>query len=474
MKKLKALSVIFFAAIMLVIGTGVLAVQTYKVPEQNYLLIGVSLLISQNQNFEEINPLDPETIAKIENRSLTMQEIKKVKETLQDTINKGFEKWVTGQSDWFSKLSKASNETAAAMFFKFIDQNQEYRKLFKLYDQTLICENEKLMQERYHELDENLNLISLIISNGTIIREEVTTKVENGTTYTVVEREYALEINGTTQTAVKISVYDSEGRLLADPEVCIYIWPLMYWLQILWWGWLVWYGNDYYVYIHFPLIDTAWYLLDVWDTLETNTNAVRLPFQAAGLALNFLGPPIGTAASAACLAIERLIANFGEYIKRTILNACLFTILYNGAWGFRTLERLHYIFPWSFCPWDLFSSITYFIVTKDGLHVQVWPNDGWAVLNTYIFQSVQLATMPILYTAFVATFGWGKWVYMGAYLPIRQYTSYDGEILEVANTLLDLGSLLTISGVEDLAIWAAGKINEIIAGVIAPRILGFL
>ena len=237
MYKSKILLVLFFAAIMLGIGTGITTVQACKAPEPNYLTIGLSLLI-QNQNSAVVNPLDPETIARIENQSLTRQEIPEVKEKIQNSLNKGFEIWLTNQpgvkgqiGGLSTLLSTADNETAASLFFSFLNETPEYQEQFKLYDQALMCENYLLMQERYPEVDQKLNLTSLILSNGEIIREENTTRTENGTTYTIVEREYALEINGTTYTAVKISVYDSEGRPLVDPNVCIYMFPLAYWAQ---------------------------------------------------------------------------------------------------------------------------------------------------------------------------------------------------------------------------------------------------
>lgn len=468
MKKLKVFSMILFAAIMLVMGTGIIIAQAYKAPEQNYLFLGTSLL-TQNQNSAVANPLDQETIARIEKQSLTSQEIPEVKEKLQNSLNKGFENWVTSQPSVKGQigglstlLSKADNETMAALFFSFLGENQEYQELFKLYDQVLMCENYLLMQEMYPEVDQKLALTSLILSNGTIIREENTTRIENGTTYTIVEREYALEINGTTCTAVKISVYDSEGRVLVDPNVCIYMFPLVYWLQILWWGSLIWYGNDYYVYIHFPILDEAWYLLDVWASATNGINNIRLPFQIANLVSFAIPGPVGLAIGAAAMAFDLLVAYIGGTIRAEIMNICLATVLYNGVWGFRTLERLHYI--WGWCPWDIWTSITYFVVNKDGAIVQLWPYSGWAVLNTLI--GGQATNMAVLYTAFVSTYGNGQWVYMGAYVPVIYLTSHDGDIWETARQIIDASSTAS-AGLMGLAL------NAIVQAMV-PKILGFL
>lgn len=155
----------------------------------------------------------------------------------------------------------------------------------------------------------------------------------------------------------------------------------------------------------------------------------------------------------AAAAFETLVNIMGEAVKRDILSASLFRILYNGEWGFRTLERLHYI--WGFCLWDLFSSITYFIVNKGGVTCQVWPYGGWAVLSTLI-GGTGATNMALLYSAFVGTYGWGRWVYMGAYLPIRQLTSYEGKLLDYATTIASVASVATPFGIGYKACAATG------------------
>ncbi|MBS7250244.1 MAG: hypothetical protein KIH08_06590 [Candidatus Freyarchaeota archaeon] len=89
MKKLKIFSVVFFAAIMLGLGTGVVTAQAYRLPEPNPLVIGVSML-TPNKSSAVINTLDLKIIARIENGSLTLQEIAPIKEICQDVVAEGF------------------------------------------------------------------------------------------------------------------------------------------------------------------------------------------------------------------------------------------------------------------------------------------------------------------------------------------------------------------------------------------------
>nr|MDO8090343.1 hypothetical protein [Candidatus Sigynarchaeota archaeon] len=272
--------------------------------------------------------------------------------------------------------------------------------------------------------------MSLIVENGEVIKERNTTRTVNGTTYTIVYREYSLEVNGTTYSAVKLQVYDSYGRLLLDPDVCVHMFPLVYWLQILWWGYWVYYGNDYYVYTHFPLEDVCWYLLDVWYDIQTSIDIVTMPFEVASIVCTLYGGVIGNAASIALSAISYIITGWIETERWYVLSESVAMIEYNKEWGFRTLEKLHhpcYNQPW----WDPVPTVTYYLISKDGATGQVWPYGAAATINGWA-----AADMSYFYSTFIGTFGNGNWVYVGAYPPHIPYEAIDPDIA----SLIDAGS----------------------------------
>ncbi len=150
MKKLKIFFVVFFAAIMLGIGTGVVTAQAYRIPEQNPLVIGVSML-TPTRSSAVINPLDSKTIAMIENGSLTLQAIAPIKEMCQDVVTEGFKQWqkqkiVSGELKPFS--SPPDNETLKALFFQFLSESQKDAEIFKYYDELLSYENQKILEQQ--------------------------------------------------------------------------------------------------------------------------------------------------------------------------------------------------------------------------------------------------------------------------------------------------------------------------------------
>lgn len=258
---------------MLGIGTGITTAQACKVLEPNYLTIGISLLI-QNQNSGVVNPLDSKAIAKIENGSLTLQEIDEFKNTLQNSINQGFEKWQKQHSEkWqmqYSGMSmnrdKPDNETVKSMLFSFLYQNPEYWEQFKLYDKLLSREIEQKMENITKQAYESFQNINLIIEQGQLVSEWNRTVTINSENCTAINQVYTLEINGTIQTVTKVSIYSPNGTKITDPYIYLIANLLMYWVRTgywmwVWWSWLpIWiqyqvpvlYGYDCLFYIRYP------------------------------------------------------------------------------------------------------------------------------------------------------------------------------------------------------------------------------
>ncbi|MGQ9722979.1 MAG: hypothetical protein ACUVXA_16850 [Candidatus Jordarchaeum sp.] len=111
---------------------------------------------------------------------------------------------------------------------------------------------------------------------------------------------------------------------------------------------------------------------------------------------------IRIAAGLVLTAIEYIVGQIGTMKEKNIMTACLAVIQYNGEWGFRTLERLHYsIYSQSW--WDLVPTVTYYLINKNGVTGQVWPYGPAAVINGWA-----AANMAYFYSTFIGVFGNGN------------------------------------------------------------------
>ena len=434
MKKLKIFSVVFFAAIMLGIGTGVVTVQAYKIPEQNHLAIGLSMLI-QNKNSAVITPLNSETIARIENGSLTLQEIEEFKNTLQDSINQGFKKWQMQHLGELRYIGEPDNETAKSMLFSFLDQNPKYREQFKLYDQLLSLEIEQKIENITRQVHESFKNIDLIMEQGQLIREWNTTTTINGENCTAINRVYELEINGTTLTFIKVSIYSPDGAEIADPYGMLIANPLGYWTAV--WVWIYWpwsgfwcpvyvcYGYDYLCYTRFPgepSTEASLYYIAVLGVLyQEHESSQKLFGELASLAVNLAGAgPYGQTIA----AILFTIAFTGGFLTEAWYNNAWqsFTAMwmYNYAkdpsFGFEIMQRLHLLQPQAWPVWDPVSFTTLHYVNVDGATVQVCPPSGTVLI---INDAVHVYYFNMACATFAANYGTNNWVWVGPYEPIE-------------------------------------------------------
>ncbi|MEM2144712.1 MAG: hypothetical protein QW279_05090 [Candidatus Jordarchaeaceae archaeon] len=149
-------------------GIGIITLQVYTVPEQGYLALGMILLNQNGESDGSITGLSPETIAKIENNSLTPNEIPKAKDKIQNSLNQGFQKWTKQNSIKFTSFN-ATSETVTPLFFKFLEENPKYKEAFKLYDKVLTQENDYKMQELTKAiLSTDVNYV---VQNGELLKQ---------------------------------------------------------------------------------------------------------------------------------------------------------------------------------------------------------------------------------------------------------------------------------------------------------------
>ncbi|MHA1603510.1 MAG: hypothetical protein ACTSWF_02515, partial [Candidatus Freyarchaeota archaeon] len=170
MKRLRVFLVVFFAALMLGIGTGITTVQAYRLPEQNHFAFGVSML-ARGQGSAAASLLDAKMVARIENGSLTLQEIAPIRKIFQDTINQGFRQWQkqkieSGELQPFK--SQPDNETLRDLFFQFLYESPENAEFFSLYDKLLHQENQILEQQQLPKTNLIFENIDLIVNDGTL------------------------------------------------------------------------------------------------------------------------------------------------------------------------------------------------------------------------------------------------------------------------------------------------------------------
>ena len=436
MKKLKIFFVVFFAAIMLGIGTGVVTVQAYNIPEPNYLAIGLSML-TRNQNSAVVNPLDSNTIARIENGSLTLQEIDEFKNTLQDSINQGFTKWQIQHSQELGHKSIPDNESMRSMLFTFLGETPAYQEQFKLYDKLNSLKIEQQLESITKQVHEQFQNIDLIIEQGELVREWNTTITIGGENCTAINRVYEREINGTMQSVIKVSICSPNGTEIIDPYIYLIRNPLVYW-SWFWGGWFTWYylpvlyGYDYLFYARFPadypkpIPEAMVYTGALFDSLSRQTDEWNIAIAAIGMicsgfvaaAAYLAGLSLGWAV-AASMAISGAFFNLGYWpasayfggIWTTYESVYTYNYEHDPTFGAEIMHRFH----WVCAPqtWDLISFMTFHFAYYNGATIQVAPHPG------IVLPLGQPAAEVCFYFAqeYINTFGTKTWVWVGPITP---------------------------------------------------------
>ena len=452
MKKLKIFFVVFFAAIMLGIGTGVVTAQAYRIPEQNPLVIGVSML-TPTRSSAVINPLDSKTIAMIENGSLTLQAIAPIKEMCQDVVTEGFKQWqkqkiVSGELKPFS--SPPDNETLKALFFQFLSESQKDAEIFKYYDELLSYENQKILEQQILMVNRIFENIDLILSKGTLVREWNTTTTQNGTELISICQSYQLEINGTTLSATKVTVISSDGTVIQDPYIMIRKTDLIHWsgywqlvtyyvpvwtifgliwvpVTELWWIPVpILYGYDFACFLHLTTNEKTLWISDTVYRLDENVGyqvasmlvAAAISGFVAAAILVLYPEPVATKISAAVSAlisfIAALIASPIDKIPKDLKTKILEVEQINDAidpnFGFRFYEYVHApVTPPIDCLDKQATHAWYYVTANNGIVCATPPFDKPLPV------SIQYATTWVEFYHWVAINygGYNNWIWIG-------------------------------------------------------------
>ncbi len=384
--RIKLVAVVLFAAVM--IGAGVVMAQTYKLPYSGYPAFGIAAVLSQNtapSDNAQATASTRLTHYATDYDSLNLTQTQATRESLQNQINRGFINWLLKSPQRLLRSINADNETISSLFFQFMAQNPKYQKLFKQYDKLL---SEEIGAQMTKFAQETSKYVNLIIAEGEVVREWNTTSTVNNTAYTYLYKDYALEINGTTQHVLKVSVYTSDGTLIIDPKIMITQAPLIYWYW--WWGWhLMLYGYDYGMYLHFTPAETSIYLNNAFTALVYNIatcsfNTIADYLSPIAFALDLAGlrgcAPAGIA-GAVVSATVLILVGLGKSVE-VMASQTWTDITYvaglneqnDPSYGFQLYQRYHQVILGQW--WDPDTWTTFHLIMWNGLVYQTCPRAG--------------------------------------------------------------------------------------------------
>jgi hypothetical protein len=397
----------------------------------------------QSSDLDISASLNFSTDLNIEN--LTLDEIQFAKQSIENVMSRAFMKWqlqkmLSGELKPFT--SPPNNETVREMLFQFLSERPDCAERFAQYDRMLSRENQLRLPEQNLELEKSFQNINLVVEKGEILREWNTTQIINGSEYFVVNREYAMNVNGTIQKIVKVYVYSYDGNEIIDPYMCIkrvpLLWPCCVWVfwwpyYIGWWGTVILYGYDFYLYLSFTVEEQPWWKgWTYYQTLGSVTpdwfNAAQVGFSFAGITgfLSYFATgalmAILTAASAVCAVGSFALAaayvavhTFMLAVWENFVNTETYNWFHDPNFGFKEVEYFH-------CPltppttanppcFDVQPFITpYYIRVDNWWYKLPWPhsiylNTGDSLWNAYVS----------FITVWGTTLGFNTWVWVGPF-----------------------------------------------------------
>ncbi|MGQ9723165.1 MAG: hypothetical protein ACUVXA_17820 [Candidatus Jordarchaeum sp.] len=352
------------------------------------------------------------------------------------SLSLDFNRWLMKNSTRsLTMMNHPSNETLAPLFFSFLRENPTQAKLFAEYDRLLSEKNRLLEQERQLEIEAEFQNINLIVEQGEIVREWSTVKTVNGTEVTSVYREYAMEINGTTQSVLKVTVYSSDGTVISDPYIRISRTPL---ICLIWsWQWWCWrfvlvpilYGYDVFAYAHFTYLEENMWFAEVVNVPGNPTIsgiAGMISFGVTIVTLLFSIPEgyskiVGAIAGIITAILAAVTFEPGK-VAMDLFNKILLAQQQNRSidpvWGFRFYEYVHYpVSPptgaiWYYPPVpDVIPTIAWHYVTATGGIIGATPPYYDSPLP---IDPITAYDLQYLYSTIANKCGcWDTWIWIG-------------------------------------------------------------
>nr|MDO8079634.1 hypothetical protein [Candidatus Freyarchaeota archaeon] len=413
----------------------------------NQALMRLELQKIQSSDLDISASLNFSTDLNIEN--LTSDQIKAAKQSIENVTSRAFMKWqlekmLSGELKPF--VTPPSNESVREMFFQFLSERPDCAERFAQYDKMLSRENQLQTNEQVLEFERSFQNVNLVVEKGEILREWNTTQTINGLEYFVVNREYAMNVNGTIQKVVKVYVYSYDGKEIIDPYMGIQwvplLWPCMVWVfwwpfYVGWWGTVILYGYDFYLYTAFTVDEQGAYAYWVYDntlgqvTPDWYTAAVGIndligaAIYAASQGAAGITAAVLAAAGAACVALAVALAVawpifyvFVDYYWNNFVSTEAYNFAINPYFGFREVTYFHDPIspPTGAYPscYDLLPYITPFYIRADNSwwYKLLWPYSVmvdkytplWYALNNFV-------------TVWGGTFGFNTWVWLSPFPP---------------------------------------------------------
>lgn len=277
-----------------------------------------------------------------ENKNDSLRRFQSIMAYEQNIINQGLIKWMTKNiTMWMNTLATTNDkDSALQLLMQFLGENPKYQEHFKSYTMTLMYYYEAL--ERQNMLEASMVDSHFIIKTGEIIEEWNVSTVIDGEPFTVICKQYSLEINGTPYTAVKAEAYNEDGILIADPDIYVKAPPYYYWYWYPWpWGQIIVYGQDDYIYAYLrfvlyiddvPYYEEQYYLYDVIEDTElTNTIYAAL----TGILIIATGSVHPWLA-----AIPLIIGVYNRAENLHFRDAILAAATFNGEWGVHNSRKI--------------------------------------------------------------------------------------------------------------------------------------
>ncbi|MFB0562073.1 MAG: hypothetical protein ACETWM_12790 [Candidatus Lokiarchaeia archaeon] len=427
----KAIFCVCFVVLFLSLGVGIIGLfSNVQVSDS----ISPLILVANQKQINELNTL--EEYSKQGQVISPMSMIDMKMEDTMKSLSLDFNRWLMKNSTMsLTMMNNPSNETVAQLFFSFLRENPKQAKLFAEYDRLLSQKNRLQEQERQLEIEAEFQNINMIVEQGEIVREWSTVKIVNGTEVTSVYREYAMEINGTTQSVLKITVYSSDGTVISDPYIRISRTPLICWIWSWQWWWFalvpILYGYDVFAYSHFTYLEEniwfAWAINVPGNPTYSFIAGLISLFASIAYALLPIPIPepfhkIAGAIAAFISAILMVVSFVPQKVAIDLFNKILVAKQQNVSvdpeWGFRFYEYVHYpVSPptgaiWYYPPVpDVQPTIAWYYVTATGGIIGATPPFYDLPLP---IDSITAYDLQYLYSTIANEYGcWDTWIWVG-------------------------------------------------------------
>ena len=342
------------------------------------------------------------------------------RETADDvmiTVNLAFRNWLVQSGKLVEAYVHRNNpEVGEQLVAQFLRDRPEYKKYIEKYTSMMQQQHFRDFMKEKSSYDPKM-----IIEKGKLTREWAYNTTINGTEFTVFCKQYELEVNGKTQITIKAEYYNSEGIMIMDPYVGVWVYPYYAWFG----WWLIMYGEDDYLYVWYTYPDPneadPFYTQVKLKLSERTYEAVINTLFCAVIGLaKFAGAVVAGLLSLAGPAMQTAEnMQFGDATDFAYADRV------NNNWGMRPVTYVHYIYPWTVFYWlTSYFSIDY--VLSSGVWIDALPNSQtqnlilvtiFGVGLGYVIGAPRVGVISTEIRNWANEHGYYTWVWVGPYQP---------------------------------------------------------